>query len=382
MTTVESLRRNQTAFDYVFVGDGTAGCVVASRLASELPKASILLIEGGESDVGKDNLHDLKLQVNSWGGDHDYCWSSVPQPKDEIPLFTQHSRGKILGGCSNINGCISFRPLEYDIRKSSHTDVDKIAFTGSIQTGKEIMKLASSNLKSVTLETGGKSPLIIFNDADLHAAVAAAYPGIMANAGQNCTTNSRGSFRHQHWDPFAEDTSQGPQVTQAQFDRILSYVQSGKDEGAKLVHGGKAYKNLNGKGFYLEPTIFTHVTPQMRICRDETFGPFVIILPFKSEAEVVKMANDTEFGLAAVFLPAILFEHIASHEKSRMVMEQAVWINNSQTVNPRIPFGGFKQSGIGQEQGEAGIRAYTNYKTVVVDLASEAHSQTSLEPKL
>ncbi|UPK89107.1 hypothetical protein LCI18_000042 [Fusarium solani-melongenae] len=115
MTTVEGLRRNQTAFDYVIVGGGTAGCVVASRLAAELPTASILLIEGGESDVGKDNLHDLKLQINSWGGDHDYCWSSVPQPKGNG--FIQHSRGKILGGCSNINGCISFRPLEYDIRK-------------------------------------------------------------------------------------------------------------------------------------------------------------------------------------------------------------------------------------------------------------------------
>lgn len=200
---------------------------------------------------------------------------------------------------------------------ASHSDVDKIAFTGSTQTGKEIMKLASSNLKSVTLETGGKSPLIIFNDADLHAAVAAAYPGIMANAGQNCTANSRLLVQEEVYDrflklfkakavsdakigdPFAEDTSQGPQVTQAQFDRILSYVQSGKDEGAKLVHGGKAYKNLNGKGFYLEPTIFTHVTPHMRIYREEIFGPFVVILPFKSEAEAVKMANDTEFGLAA-----------------------------------------------------------------------------------
>ncbi|KAJ3458929.1 hypothetical protein MRS44_013038 [Fusarium solani] len=262
---------------------------------------------------------------------------------------------------------------------ASHTDVDKIAFTGSTQTGKEIMKLASSNLKSVTLETGGKSPLIIFNDADLHAAVAAAYPGIMANAGQNCTANSRVLVQEDVYDrflklfkskavsdakigdPFAEGTSQGPQVTQAQFDRILSYVQSGKDEGAKLVHGGKAYKNLNGKGFYLEPTIFTHVTPQMRIYQEEIFGPFVVILPFKSEAEVVKMANDTEFGLAA----AVFTRDIARAHR----------------ITRKIKAGSFKQSGIGQEQGEAGIKAYTNYKTVVVDLAPESHSQTSLEPK-
>ncbi|KAH7124896.1 choline dehydrogenase [Dactylonectria estremocensis] len=124
MATVESLEHNQADYDYVVVGGGTAGCVVASRLASELPTARILLIEGGESDVGKDYLHDLKLQVDSWGGDHDYKYSSVPQPKGDkdTPLqsrnsFIQHSRGKVLGGCSNINGCISFRPLEYDIRK-------------------------------------------------------------------------------------------------------------------------------------------------------------------------------------------------------------------------------------------------------------------------
>ncbi|KAI8719979.1 Aldehyde dehydrogenase [Fusarium sp. LHS14.1] len=280
---------------------------------------------------------------------------------------------------------------------ASHSDVDKIAFTGSTQTGKEIMKLASSNLKSVTLETGGKSPLIIFSDADLHAAVAAAYPGIMANAGQNCTANSRLLVQEEVYDrflklfkakavsdakigdPFAEETFQGPQVTQAQFDRILSYVQSGKDEGAKLAHGGKAYKNLNGKGFYLEPTIFTHVAPQMRIYREEIFGPFVVILPFKSETEAVKMANDTEFGLAA----AVFTRDISrAHRITRKIKAGTVWINNSQTVDPRIPFGGFKQSGIGQEQGEAGIKAYTNYKTVVVDLAPETRSEASLEPKL
>ncbi|KAK7214206.1 hypothetical protein V2G26_021384 [Clonostachys chloroleuca] len=280
---------------------------------------------------------------------------------------------------------------------ASHTDVDKIAFTGSTQTGKEIMKLASSNLKSVTLETGGKSPLIIFNDADLHAAVGAAYPGIMANAGQNCTANSRVLVQEDIYDrflklfkskavsdtnigdPFDEDTSQGPQVTRTQFNRILSYIQSGKDEGAKLVYGGKAYKNLNDKGFYLEPTIFSHVTPQMRIYREEIFGPVVVILPFKTEDEVVKMANDTEFGLAA----AVFTRDISrAHRITRKIKAGTVWINNSQTVDPRIPFGGFKQSGIGQEQGEAGIRAYTNYKTVVVDLAPEGHSQTSLEPKL
>ncbi|CAH0057026.1 unnamed protein product [Clonostachys solani] len=280
---------------------------------------------------------------------------------------------------------------------ASHHDVDKIAFTGSTQTGKEIMKQAANNLKSVTLETGGKSPLIIFNDADLDAAVAAAYPGIMANAGQNCTANSRLLVQRDAYDrflklfiakavadanvgdPFAEDTFQGPQITQTQFDRILSYVQSGKQEGAQLVHGGKAHKNLNGKGFFLEPTIFTGVTPRMRIYREEIFGPFVVVLPFESESEAVQMANDTEFGLAA----AVFTRDITrAHRITRKLKAGTVWINDSQTVDPRIPFGGFKQSGIGQEQGEAGIKAYTNYKTVVVNLSANTHSPASPGPKL
>ncbi|KAH7159424.1 Aldehyde/histidinol dehydrogenase [Dactylonectria estremocensis] len=191
---------------------------------------------------------------------------------------------------------------------ASHLDVDKIAFTGSTKTGKEIMKLASSNLKSVILETGGKSPLIVFNDADLHAAVAAAYLG---------------------------------------FDRILSYVESGGKEGAQLIYGGKLHKSLNGKGFFIEPTIFTNVTPEMRIYREEIFGPFVVMLSFKTESEVVRMANDTEYGLAA----AVFTRDIArAHRITRKIKAGTVWINNSQTVDPRVPFGGFKQSGIGQEQ--------------------------------
>ncbi|KAM6508287.1 mitochondrial aldehyde dehydrogenase [Fusarium falciforme] len=221
---------------------------------------------------------------------------------------------------------------------ASHSDVDKIAFTGSTQTGKEIMKLASSYLK---INCTANSRVLVQEVYDRFLKLFKAKAVSDAKIG----------------DPFAEETSQGPQVTQAQFDRILSYVQSGKDEGAKLAHGGKAYKNLNGKGFYLEPTIFTHVTPQMRIYREEIFGPFVVILPFKSEAEAIKMANDTEFGLAA----AVFTRDISrAHRITRKIEAGTVSINNSQLVDPRIPFGGFKQSGIGQEQGEAGIKTYTN----------------------
>ncbi|KAK2468060.1 hypothetical protein H9L39_20282 [Fusarium oxysporum f. sp. albedinis] len=298
---------------------------------------------------------------------------------------------------------------------AAHIDVDKVAFTGSTQTGREIMKLASSNLKSVTLETGGKSPLVVFSDANLHAAAATGYQGIMGNAGQNCSANSKILVQEDIFDrflklfkaraiseskigsPFENETIQGPQITKGQFDRILSYVQSGRDEGATLVHGGTAYKDLNGKGFYIEPTIFTDVTPQMRIYKEEIFGPFVVILAFKTETEAVRLANDTEYGLAAaVFTKDITralrltrkinagskyYEKPKRLEAPTTYRKLAVWINNSQIMDPRVPFGGFKQSGIGREQGEAGFKAYTKYKTVIVDLALDpvnAHTEAKL----
>ncbi|KAI3571493.1 aldehyde dehydrogenase domain-containing protein [Fusarium oxysporum f. sp. albedinis] len=279
---------------------------------------------------------------------------------------------------------------------AAHIDVDKVAFTGSTQTGREIMKLASSNLKSVTLETGGKSPLVVFSDANLHAAAATGYQGIMGNAGQNCSANSKILVQEDIFDrflklfkaraiseskigsPFENETIQGPQITKGQFDRILSYVQSGRDEGATLVHGGTAYKDLNGKGFYIEPTIFTDVTPQMRIYKEEIFGPFVVILAFKTETEAVRLANDTEYGLAA----AVFTKDITRALRlTRKINAGTVWINNSQIMDPRVPFGGFKQSGIGREQGEAGFKAYTKYKTVIVDLALDpvnAHTEAKL----
>jgi aldehyde dehydrogenase (NAD+) len=200
---------------------------------------------------------------------------------------------------------------------AAHPNIDKIAFTGSTQTGREIMKLASINLKDITLETGGKSPLLVFEDADIESAVHWAHTGIMFNQGQVCTANSRILVHESVYDrfvkqfkervniiskigdPFQDDTFQGPQVTKAQFDRIISYIESGKAEGATLAYGGEAYKNVNGKGFFVSPTIFTNVRDNMAIYREEVFGPFVVISPFKSENEAVTRANDSNYGLGA-----------------------------------------------------------------------------------
>ncbi|KAF5003876.1 hypothetical protein FDECE_9606 [Fusarium decemcellulare] len=266
---------------------------------------------------------------------------------------------------------------------ASHMDVDKIAFTGSTETGRQIMKLASNNLKSITLETGGKSPLIVFEDADLDKAVYWGHVGIMSNAGQVCTANSR-IFIHEKvyeeflrrflekvssaisGDPFAADTFQGPQVNRIQRDRILRYIELGKAEGANLAIGGNVHGGTSdGKGYFVEPTVFTNVTDDMAIYREEIFGPVAAILPFTTEEDVVRRANDTSFGLGA----ALFTKDVSRiHRITRKIQSGTVWVNSSNNSDIRAPFGGFKQSGIGRECGQAGIEAYTAIKTVYITL--------------
>jgi aldehyde dehydrogenase (NAD(P)+) len=164
-------------------------------------------------------------------------------------------------------------------------------------------------------------------------------------------------------DPFKDDTFQGPQVTKAQYERVLSYIESGKSEGAKLVAGGEAFKDVNGKGFFIAPTIFTDVKDNMRIYREEVFGPFVAISSFKTEEEAIERANDTTYGLGA----AVFTQNISKgHRLARLIEAGMVWINSSNDSDIRVPFGGVKQSGIGRELGEAGLEAYTNRKVCIL----------------
>lgn len=269
-----------------------------------------------------------------------------------------------------------------------HPLVDKIAFTGSTATAREIMKMAAGTLKNITLETGGKSPLIVFPDADLEQAVKWSHFGIMSNKGEICTATSRifvhrsilGSFLEKFkkeiettskiGDQWDENTYQGPQVTRTQYERVLSYIETAKKEGATLVTGGKAYtppEPKNEKGYFVEPTVFTDVTDDMRICQEEVFGPVVVILPFDSEEESVRRANDTTYGLGAAVFTTDLER---AHRVAADIEAGMVWINSSQDCDPRVPFGGVKQSGIGRELGEAGLEAYSQVKAVHVNMGS------------
>ncbi|RXG43232.1 hypothetical protein VDGE_09789 [Verticillium dahliae] len=275
---------------------------------------------------------------------------------------------------------------------AAHAGVDKLAFTGSTPTGRAVMRLAAATLKPVTLETGGKSPLLVFPDADLDRAARWAHDGLMANAGQVCTATSRLLIHddvHDAFlarflavvrdvsvlgDPFAPSTFQGPQITRKQQQDILARVADALAEGATLALGGDAAMPPPSRlssaspetpGFFVPPTVLTDVTPRMRVFHDEIFGPCAAVTRFRDEAEAVALANDSAYGLGA----AVFTRDLArAHRVARALEAGMVWINSSNDADYRVPFGGVKQSGVGRELGEAGIEAYTVAKSVHVNL--------------
>lgn len=263
---------------------------------------------------------------------------------------------------------------------SSHMDVDKVAFTGSTIVGRAIMKAAaSSNLKKVTLELGGKSPNIVFNDADIEQAISWVNFGIYYNHGQCCCAGSRiyvqeGIYdkfveaftkraqENKVGDPFHEETFQGPQVSQLQYDRIMGYIESGKAEGATVEVGGERHGE---KGYFIQPTIFSNVKPEMKIMQEEIFGPVCSIAKFSTEEDAIKLGNNTIYGLAAAVHTKDLNTaiRVSNHLKAG-----TVWVNCYNLIHHQAGFGGFKQSGIGRELGESVLNAYLEEKTVSVRL--------------
>ncbi|KAK7534654.1 aldehyde dehydrogenase, allergen Cla h 10 [Phyllosticta citricarpa] len=264
---------------------------------------------------------------------------------------------------------------------ASHMDIDKVAFTGSTLVGRQILKAAAgSNLKKVTLELGGKSPNIIFADADIDDAISWANFGIFFNHGQCCCAGSRIYVQESIYDkflarfkeratknvvgnPFDAATFQGPQVSQVQFDRIMEYIEHGKQSGATLETGGK---RKGDKGYFIEPTIFSNVPDDARIGNEEIFGPVVTISKFKDADEAVRIGNDTNYGLAA----AVHTKDINTAIRvSNDLRAGTVWVNNYNQLHHALPFGGYKESGIGRELGEEALANYTQTKTVNIRLA-------------
>jgi betaine-aldehyde dehydrogenase len=261
--------------------------------------------------------------------------------------------------------------------------VDKIAFTGSVKTGKSVAQAALSNLKKVTLELGGKSPMIVFDDVDLDTAVDYALFAIYCNAGQVCSAGSRMLVQDSIYPKFVqkmvarakqikvgpgfdENTEMGPLVSETQLKRVLDYIEIGKKEGAKLETGGdRPTGEKFANGYYLNPTIFTNVTQDMRIVKEEIFGPVVVVQQFKTEEEAVEMANDTDFGLAgAVFSNSIT----RAHRVVKQLRAGITWVNGYHNTYNECPWGGYKQSGWGRELGTFGLEAYTEVKQVNINL--------------
>ncbi|KAK0214433.1 aldehyde dehydrogenase [Armillaria fumosa] len=266
---------------------------------------------------------------------------------------------------------------------SEHPDIFKVAFTGSTLVGRKIQEAsAKSNLKAVTLELGGKSPCIIFNDANIEQAVKWTASSIFFNAGQICAASSRillqegiydafvekftavaKGLQEVTGDPFAPETQHGPQVSQTQLDRVMSYLRSAREDGAQFHVGGEKHEHAK-KGFFIQPTVFTGEN-HMRAVREEIFGPVAALIKFKTEEEAIELANDSSYGLAA----AVFSESSSTAIRVTHALESgSAFVNCYAVPGPSSPFGGYKQSGIGREGGEYALNTYTQVKSVHINI--------------
>ncbi|MBF6354000.1 aldehyde dehydrogenase family protein [Nocardia higoensis] len=263
---------------------------------------------------------------------------------------------------------------------AAHDDVDKIAFTGSTEVGKLIVDAAKGNLKKVSLELGGKSPQVVFADADLDLAIPGTASGFLFNHGQACTSGTRLLVEDKIFDEFTQGVAEvaaasrigsgldpatdiGPLVSQTQLDRVMGYVEAGLRSGARALTGGRRHGE---EGYFVEPTVFVDVETSFSVYREEIFGPVVVATPFNAEHGVAAAANDTPYGLAASVWTSDVSK---AHRTARQIKAGTVWINAHNAFDAALPFGGYKQSGWGRELGAAAIDAYTEQKSINTFLA-------------
>jgi acyl-CoA reductase-like NAD-dependent aldehyde dehydrogenase len=263
---------------------------------------------------------------------------------------------------------------------AAHPNIDKVAFTGSTEVGKLILQASAGNLKRVSLELGGKSPNVIFPDAPMEQAVALSATGVFRNQGQVCCAATRMFVQERIYDEFAERiaakadainlgapldraTTMGPLVSSEQHERVLGYLKLASDEGAQAKAGGE--RGPQAKGYFVKPTIYTHVKNDMRIAREEIFGPVAVLIPFKDENDAILQGNDTTYGLGA----GVWTQDVSrAHKVARALRAGSVWINCYGLIDPISPFGGYKQSGFGRELGPQSVDLYTQIKSVYVKL--------------
>lgn len=304
----------------------------------------------------------------------------VLKPAEQTPL-TALLLGKVLQEVGVPAGVVNIVTGYGDIGAalSSHPDVDKVAFTGSTEVGKKIVESAKGNLKKVSLELGGKSPNIVFADADIPSAVAGALQGFTLNSGQACEAGTRVYVHEDIHDEFNTALAEAvkslkigpgidpesditPLVSEEQLKRVVGYLDQGKADGAQALVGGNRWGDT---GYYVEPTVFTNTTPDMSIVQEEIFGPVAISIPFSSEDEVIAAANDSQYGLAAALWTKDLS---TAHRVANRLQAGSVWVNTYHALDSQLPFGGYNQSGWGRELGPESIELYTQVKSVTIAL--------------
>ena len=316
------------------------------------------------------------------------CGNSVIFKPSELTPITASELAKILKKAGLPDGVFNVLNVETKtiVNLCAHKDIAKVSITGSVETGKKVMSQSASTLKHITMELGGKSPLIIFKDADMDIAVQSAINANFYTQGEICTNGTRVFVERPVYenflsviknatealkvgDPLDPETDIGSLISKQHIQKVLSYIKSGIDEGAKIIAGGLQVTKGNLKnGNFIQPTIFSDVKDNMKIAREEIFGPVMCVMPFDTEIEVIERANNTELGLAA----GVITKNLSKGHRVAKALEAGIcWVNSYNLTPVNIPFGGKKMSGLGRENGWAAVENYTERKTIFVAIEQE-----------